>query len=84
SDFNISVDAGVLTISAERKEESDKKEDNYQRKEFTCSSFSRSFNLPENCSEEDIQARFEDGVLKLSISKKPQPEPKPKKAIEIK
>jgi HSP20 family protein len=83
-DFNISIDNGLLTISAEKKEETDKKEDNYQRKEFSCTSFSRSFNLPENVAEEDVQARFEDGVLKLSITKKAEPQPKPKKPIEIK
>lgn len=83
-DFNISVERGVLTISAERKEETEKKDDNYTRKEFGYTSFSRSFNLPENISDEDIQARYDDGVLRLSIAKKELAQAKPRKAIDIK
>jgi HSP20 family protein len=83
-DFNISIDNGVLTVSAERREEKEKKEDNYTRKEFGFSSFSRSFNLPVNTKEEDIDARYEDGVLKLMIPKKEEPNGRTKKAITIK
>jgi HSP20 family protein len=83
-DFNISVENGVLTVSAEKKEETEKKEDNYTRKEFGYTSFSKSFSLPENISEDDIGARYQDGVLKLSINKKNLNQPKVKKAIDIK
>jgi HSP20 family protein len=82
-DFNITLDNGILTISAEKKEETEKKEDNYTRREFGYTSFSRSFNLPENVSEEDVQARYENGVLKLVVAKKDQTSAKPKKAIAI-
>jgi len=84
NDFNVSVDNRILTITAEKKEETEKKDDNYTRKEFGYTSFSRSFSLPENISEDDIQARYEDGVLKLSLAKKDQAQAKPKKAISIK
>ena len=83
-DFNISVNDGLLTISAESKREDEKKEDNYTRREFGYSSFSRSFNLPANTSEEDIQAKYEEGVLKLMIVKKDIATAKPKRSIEIK
>jgi len=83
-DFQISVDDGLLTVSAESKRENEKKEDNYTRKEFGYSSFSRSFNLPLNTSEEDIQAKYEEGVLKLIIAKKNVAAAKPKRSIEIK
>jgi len=73
-----------LTVSAEIKQEKEQKEDNYTRREFGYTSFSRSFSLPVNTNEEDVKARYEDGILKLSIAKKDQPEAKPKKAIEIK
>src|SRR5688572_407723 len=82
-DFNISIENKLLTISAEEKEESEKKENNYTRKEFGYTSFSRSFNLPENISEDNVQARYEDGILKLSLAKKDQAQAKPKKAINI-
>lgn len=83
-DFNISVDNGLLTVSAERSEEKEKKDDNYTRREFGYESFSRAFNLPANTNEEDISAKYEEGILRLSIAKKNQPESKLRKAIEIK
>lgn len=83
-DFNISIDNGLLTVSAERREEKEKKEDNYTRREFGFTSFSRAFNLPMNTNEEDVQAKYEDGILKLTISKKDGIQGKAKKAIQIK
>ena len=60
------------------------KKDNYTRREFGYSSFSRSFNLPPNTSEVDIHAKYEEGVLKLIIAKKNIATAKPKRSIEIK
>jgi HSP20 family protein len=83
-DFNISIDHGLLTVSAERSEEKEKKENNYTRREFGFSSFSRSFNLPTNTNEENIDAKYTDGVLKLTIQKISEPNGKPRKQISIK
>jgi HSP20 family protein len=84
-DFNVSVENGVLTISAETQRKNVRKgDDNYRRKEFECSSFSRSFALPQNINEKDINARYEDGVLKLTIVRKEEAPRIAKKAIEIK
>jgi HSP20 family protein len=83
-DFSISVDNGLLTVSAERREERENKDDNYTRREFGYESFSRAFNLPVNTNEEDISAKYEEGILRLSIAKKNQPEAKLRKSIEIK
>jgi HSP20 family protein len=83
-DFSVSCDNGMLTISAERKQENEVKEDNYTRREFGFSSFSRSFTLPTNTNEDDIKANYEDGILKLSIAKKALPNAKGKRNIEIK
>lgn len=82
-DFNISVDNGLLTVSAEKREEKEQKQDNYTRREFGFTSFSRAFNLPVNTNDEDVQARYEDGILKLTISKKEEPQGKLKKAIQV-
>ena len=81
-DFKVTVDNGVLTISADKEEKKEEKENNYTRKEFSYTSFSRSFALPENVSDEDIKGNYQDGVLKLSIKKKTQAKVA-KKAIEI-
>jgi HSP20 family protein len=83
-DFKISIDDGLLTVSAEKEQEKEEKKDNYTRREFGYASFSRSFNLPVNTNEEDVQAKYEEGILKLVIAKKGTPESKPKKPIEIK
>jgi len=83
-DFELSVNNGILTISAEKKQEQESREDNYTRREFGYLSFSRSFNLPANTSEEDINAKYDNGILKLLIAKKGEPEGKSRKAIEIK
>jgi HSP20 family protein len=83
-DFKITVDNGVLTISSEKEEEKEQKEKDYTRKEFSYSSFSRSFTLPENVNEEDVKANYEDGVLKLNVAKKSIAQSKAKKGIEVK
>jgi HSP20 family protein len=83
NDFKVEMDSGLLTISVEKQEEKQEKEDNYTRREFGYSSFSRSFNLPQNINEEDINAKYEGGILKLTIAKKGEAAPK-RKAIEIK
>ena len=69
-DFSISVDNGILRVSAETKKEEEKTEDNYTRREFSFSKFSRSFTLPEYADKDAIDAEYENGVLKLSIMKK--------------
>jgi HSP20 family protein len=71
-------------VSAERREEREDKQDNYTRKEFGYESFSRAFNLPVNTNEEDISAKYEEGILKLAIAKKNEPESKLRKSIDIK
>jgi HSP20 family protein len=83
-DFNLSIDNNMLTVSAEKKQEQEKSEDHYTRREFGYESFSRSFNLPANTNEDDIQARYEEGILKLSITKKGGTDGKTKKLIAVK
>ena len=82
-DFNITVDNRVLTISSEKADEKEMKEKEYTRREFSYTSFSRSFTLPENVTEENINALYEDGILKLQLSKKALPKEMTKKAIEV-
>jgi HSP20 family protein len=69
SDFNIQVEDGGLTLSAERKSRTEENEEKYLRREFQYSSFSRSFTLPENVKLEDISAKYTDGVLHVSVPK---------------
>ncbi len=84
-DFKIEVDENVLSISSERKNESEEKSENgkYTRKEFSFSSFKRSFTLPDTLNEDDIKANYQDGVLHLTLPKREEALPKPKRFIEI-
>jgi len=68
-DLKVNVKDGVLTISSEKKLESEEEKKGYTRKEFSYASFSRSFALPENTDAGSLKAKFADGVLKLELKK---------------
>jgi len=82
-DFQLTVDDDMLTISGERKEESEKSEGTFTKREFNYSRFSRSFQLPESCDSERISAAYKDGVLNLNIPKKEEAKKRPPKTIDI-
>jgi len=69
-DFNIDIDGNMITISCEKEEKKEEKEAKFTRKEYNFSSFTRSFTLPDEILKEKIEARYEDGVLKLMLPKK--------------
>ncbi len=71
-DFKINVENGLLTISFEKKTEAEVKEYKTIRKEFQVQSFKRSFSLDEKINTGAIQARYEEGVLKIHLPKKEQ------------
>lgn len=83
-DIDIEVENGILTISAERKEESEDKDQKgrYIRRERTYGSYKRSFDLSE-IDDDNIKARYTDGVLTLELPKKTVPEIESKKSITI-
>ncbi len=68
--FKINLDNYQLTISSEQKKEKKEKEDNYTRREFVYSSFSRSFTLPKTIDVEKIKADYKNGILLLTLPKK--------------
>jgi HSP20 family protein len=69
-DFKINLEKKVLTVSAEKAAEA--KDENVQslRREFSFRSFKRSFTLNEQVDAEKIQAKYENGILKLNLAKK--------------
>ena len=69
-DFNIDIDGNMITISSQKEEKKVEKEEKFTRKEYNFSSFSRSFTLPDEVLKEKIEARYEDGILKLFLPKK--------------
>lgn len=69
-DFNIDVEGNMLTISCEKEEKKEEKDEKFTRKEYNYSSFSRSFTLPEEVNRENIEAVYDNGLLKLMLPKK--------------
>lgn len=82
-DFNVEVKDGILTISSEKKEEKKEENENFRRREFSYSSFSRSFTLPENTIEKDIDAKYENGILRVTLPKKEVTVSQPAKQIKV-
>ncbi len=78
-DFKVNLEKGLLTISYEHKTENEQKEIKTHRREFSYSSFKRSFNVDEqNINADGIQAKYENGVLKLYLPKKEEVKVMPK------
>jgi HSP20 family protein len=82
-DFKIDVRDNVLTISSEKKVEKEENDKNYVRKEFSYSTFQRSFTLPETVDVEKIKAKHDDGILNIQIPKKPEAVEKAPRRISI-
>lgn len=82
-DFKVEFEKGILNISAEKKVESKEEKENYTRKEYSYNSFSRSFRLPENSLPEKIDAKYENGILRLILPKKEITFSKPVKEIKV-
>lgn len=81
-DFEVTVENGILNISATTSADTEELAEEYTRREFTMSSFSRSFGLPDDISDDALKANYKDGLLKLSI-KKSQEKKSPAKKVKI-
>ena len=75
-DLDIRVEGRTLTVKGERKFEAEEKEENFHRIERRYGSFVRSFTLPTTVNTEDVAASSADGVLSLTLAKKPEAAPK--------
>jgi HSP20 family protein len=74
-DFKINLDNNTLTISADKKEETENRNEKFVRKEYKQKSFSRSFTIDENIDAETISAKYVNGVLTLNLAKKQEVKP---------
>lgn len=79
-DIQVNLERGLLTISGERKFENDEKDKNFHRIETKYGSFKRAFHLPDSVNEDSIVAKFNNGLLKITVEKNTD---KVKKQIEI-
>lgn len=80
-DLKVNVDKGLLTISYDKKEETKSDDFKTVRREFSQRSFKRSFTVAEQVNVEAIQAKYENGILKLYLPKKEQAKETPKQVV---
>lgn len=82
-DFIIELEDQILTISSESFSNNDDS-DNFTRQEYRYDNFKRSFRLPDSINTRLIKAKYENGILSISLPKHKEAIPEPKKQIEIK
>ncbi len=75
-DLDVSIENNTLTVKGERKFEKEEKEENFHRIERRYGSFFRAFTLPSTVDTEHVSAKYNAGVLKLELLKKPEAQPK--------
>jgi len=75
-DVEVNIQDSVLTIKGERKKEREEKKGTYHLIETSYGSFSRSFSLPNNVDTDKASAKYEKGVLKITLPKKEGAKPK--------
>jgi HSP20 family protein len=69
-DFKLNLERNNLTISVEQSSEQSDNQKNYSKREYSYSSFVRSFTLPESADDSQINATYGDGVLRIDIAKR--------------
>lgn len=83
-DFSITLDGNMLTISSSKEDQQEEKDCKYTRREFSYQSFQRSFELSKDVvDDENIEARYENGVLRVTIPKKESALAQSPRLIEI-
>ena len=82
-DFSLSIDHNVLTISAERRDEKTDEQKSYTRREFSYSSFQRSFTLPDSADTDRVGAKYDNGILHITLPKREDTKKLPKREIKI-
>jgi HSP20 family protein len=83
NDLRIDINEDILTISSEARKETEESNEAYKRKEFSYSSFCRSFYIPENVNRETIEAGYKDGILSVSLPKQEEDKNKLSRQVKI-
>lgn len=82
-DLKIEINEDVITISSEQKVEKEESRDDFKRREFSYTSFCRSFYLPENVNKEKIEANYRDGILSVVLPKEEEEKTKLSRQVSI-
>ena len=75
-DVKVELKDGVLTLSGEKKSEHKEEKNGFYRSERVYGSFTRSFTVPETLDAEKIEAEYANGVLRLTLPKRPEAAPR--------
>lgn len=83
-DFRVTVDGDMLVIAGDRKVEDEKKDgERFTRREFSYSSFTRTFSLPDDVSREGIKAEYKEGILHVRLGRVAEPQRPEPTTIDI-
>ena len=82
-DFKISLNRNILNISVEQKSENKEENKKYNKREYSYTSFVRSFALPDSADDAKIEAEYNDGILNIRVAKKEEARMAPRE-IQIK
>ena len=82
-DFKIDLHNKILTLSSEKEEKNEENTEKFTRREFSYSSFKRSFGLPDMIDNENIAASYNNGILHIEIPKREEAKEKPARQITI-
>ena len=83
-DFKVELDNHVLTVSSEKQRTEEDSQAVFTRREFSFQSFQRSFALPqEKIQGEHIGAKYEDGILRITVPKREEAKVKPARQIQV-
>jgi HSP20 family protein len=84
-DFKIGVDANMITVSSEKEEMMNEVEEQFTRREYNFTSFSRTFSIPDDVMQDAIDATYSDGILMLKLPRRQDQSPgTAKKNIAVK
>jgi HSP20 family protein len=83
-DIEINVEGNTVSLKGKREFEKETKEEDYHRIERSYGSFCRSFSLPGYVDQDKIKAEYDDGILKLTMPKKPELKAKKVKVLKPK
>ncbi|MEF3080087.1 Hsp20/alpha crystallin family protein [Winogradskyella poriferorum] len=83
-DFEVTIDENILNVCGEKKHETEEKEEDFTRKEFSYNSFKRSITLPKSVNtDQEVKATYKNGILKLNLLKKEEAKTQQPKKVEV-
>lgn len=82
-DFDVSIDKDHLIISADKKQAEDAESPTFKRKEYNYQKFSRKFRMPKSVDKDTVKAKYDLGILKVTVEKTPEAKEKGPRSIDI-